>query len=210
VDERLTRYEIETLVLNAGAYPSGSRLDLVVSGDADDTLVDEVRRRLDRLTTRGIDVSVRRAPASSRSAWRKTMNDVAEHDAATGKRLVLVADDDPDMRRLVATLLRMAGHRVIEASDATQVLDRIESTVWRAQRDPIDVIVSDINMPGLSGLDLLAALRCAESNTPVVLITAFGDEETRVEASELGAAALLDKPFEPQALRAAVAGARAA
>jgi two-component system response regulator FlrC len=131
------------------------------------------------------------------------------HDVEPGKRLVLVADDDPDMRRLVATLVRMAGHRVIEASDGAQVLSRIESTAWRAACDPIDVIVSDINMPGLSGMDLLAALRCAHMRTPVVLITAFGDDETRAEAHGLGAA-VLDKPFDPEALRAAIASARPA
>jgi CheY-like chemotaxis protein len=207
VDERLTPYEIETLLVNAASYPSGSRLDLLVSGDADDALLVEVRRRLRRLETRGIAVSIRRAPSLARIVGRNGMNDSTVPDFDRGKRLVLVADDDPDMRRLVATLVRMAGHRVIEASDGAQVLTRIEATAWRAACDPIDVIVSDINMPGLSGLDLLAALRCARLNTPVVLITAFGDEETRAEAGGLGAS-VLDKPFEPEALRAAIASAR--
>jgi FixJ family two-component response regulator len=62
-------------------------------------------------------------------------------------------------------------------------------------------------MPRLSGLDLLAALRCSRWTTPVVLVTAYGDDETRAEARELGAAAFLDKPLDPEALRRAVAAA---
>ena len=120
------------------------------------------------------------------------------------RRRVLVAEDDADMRRLVATVLRMAGHKVVEAKDGMEVLDRLESTIWSERPDLFDVIVSDIQMPGLSGLDVLASLRCAYWNTPVVLITAFGDDETRAEALDLGAAAVLDKPLDPTSLRAAV------
>jgi CheY-like chemotaxis protein len=129
---------------------------------------------------------------------------------STRKRHVLVAEDDPDMRRLVAALLRGAGHKVAEARDGMEILDRIESTIWAERPELFDVIVSDISMPGLSGLDVLAALRCTHFSTPVILITAFGDDDTREEARELGAAEFLDKPFDPDALRTAVARATAA
>jgi len=62
-------------------------------------------------------------------------------------------------------------------------------------------------MPGLTGLDVLAILRCANRTTPVILITAFGDEATHAEGRELGAVAVLDKPFNVQELRTAVVGA---
>ena len=88
-----------------------------------------------------------------------------------------------------------------------EILDRIESTIWSERHDLYDVIVSDVNMPGLSGLDVLAALRCADWTTPVILITAFGDQQIRAEAEALGAARRLDKPVDPGALRAAVARA---
>ena len=129
---------------------------------------------------------------------------------SAGKRHVLVAEDDPDMRRLVAALLRGAGHKVAEARDGMEILDRIESTIWAERPELFDVIVSDISMPGLSGLDVLAALRCTHFSTPVILITAYGDDETREEARELGAAEFLDKPLDPDALRTAVARATAA
>ena len=125
------------------------------------------------------------------------------------KANVLVAEDDPDMRRLVAAVLRGAGHRVVEATDGMQILDRIESTIWSARPHLFDVIVTDVHMPGLSGLDVLAALRCTRWTTPVILITAFGDEETRSEARALGAIDILDKPFNPDNLKIAVVRALA-
>jgi two-component system response regulator AtoC len=122
-----------------------------------------------------------------------------------GERRVLVAEDDPEMRRLVAALLRRAGHQVVEASNGMDILDQMESITQQENALPFDVIVSDIDMPGLSGLDVLAALRCSRWTTPVVLITALGDQETRAEACELGAMAVLNKPLDPEALRSVVA-----
>lgn len=123
------------------------------------------------------------------------------------KANVLVAEDDPDMRRLVAAVLRGAGHRVVEATDGMQILDRIESTIWSARPHLFDVIVTDVHMPGLSGLDVLAALRCTRWTTPVILVTAFGDDETRSEAQALGAVDVIDKPFKPDELKTAVSRA---
>ena len=222
---QLTPYEMETLAMNARGFPLGSRLELIVAGSAGGLLLRDLRRRLARLDARGIDVTVRRsaqerleqgAPrqaANGRPDMEKAADETSSNGAElTGRREpgwhVLVAEDDPDMRRLVATLLRRAGHRVVEASDGMEILDRIEEATVRSEGlELIDVIVSDIDMPGLSGLDLLAALRCTDLTTPVVLITAFGDEETRAEARELGAAAILDKPLDAEALRHAVAEA---
>ncbi len=127
--------------------------------------------------------------------------------ADSHKEFILVAEDDPDMRRLLAGALRRNGHKVLEASDGTEVLDRIESTIWGDRQELFDVIVSDVNMPGLSGLDVLAAFRCTNWPTPVILVTAFGDDETHAEARALGAAAILDKPVSAAALCAAVAEA---
>jgi DNA-binding NtrC family response regulator len=67
---------------------------------------------------------------------------------------------------------------------------------------PPDVLVSDVRMPGLGGLDVLRGLRHCEWANPVILITAFGDEATHLEAVRLGAAAVLDKPFDVDDLRA--------
>lgn len=117
---------------------------------------------------------------------------------------VLLADDDPDLRRLLSLTLRRAGYEVVEAADGVELLDRIEATI--AKRDYFGVIVADVNMPGLTGLDVLAALRCTSWTTPVILITAFGDPATKAEADDLGAT-VLDKPLDLDGLRTAVRAA---
>ena len=119
------------------------------------------------------------------------------------KQRILVADDDPDIRALVASVLRRGGYDVVEACSGMEAIDHIASTV-RIKRDGFKAIVSDVCMPDLTGLDLLAALRCTRFETPVILMTAFGDEEVRAEARSLGATAVLDKPFNLDELHAAV------
>ncbi len=117
---------------------------------------------------------------------------------------VLLADDDPDLRGLLSLTLRRAGYDVVEAADGVELLDRSEATI--AKRDYFGVIVADVNMPGLTGLDVLAALRCTSWTTPVILITAFGDPATKAEADDLGAT-VLDKPLDLDGLRIAVRAA---
>jgi CheY-like chemotaxis protein len=204
---RLAPYDLQTLATNAQNFPLGSRLELTVDDGVSARLLRDVHQRLAGLGPRGIAVVVRRTdasePADDFDATRKGMDGTMSGLSSAAPR-VLVAEDDPDMRRLIATSLRMAGHKVVEATDGMDVLDRMETMIRDLCPDAFDVIVSDVNMPGLSGLDVLAALRCTHWTTPVVLITAFGDEETRAEARELGASAILDKPLDPEALRSAV------
>ena len=119
------------------------------------------------------------------------------------KQRILVADDDPDMRTLIAYVLRRGGYDVVEAGSGMEAIERIAPTVW-SKCGGFKAIVSDVCMPDLTGLDLLAALRCTRFETPVILMTAFGDEEVRAEAHSLGATAVLDKPFDLDELPAAV------
>jgi CheY-like chemotaxis protein len=207
---RLTPYEVETLVLNAQTFPRGSRLELVIRGRAADDVLADVRAQFAGLAAYGIEVVVHRA--DRRGGRRRMAPPPADAAAATGgrERRVLVAEDDADMRSLVATLLRTAGHEVVEAADGLDVLEWLEPTLSADRAAPIDVVVSDVEMPGLSGLDVLAALRASNRSTPVVLITAYGNDDVRAEARELGAAAVLDKPLDPHVLRDAVAHAAAA
>jgi DNA-binding NtrC family response regulator len=105
---------------------------------------------------------------------------------------VALAEDDDDLRSLLATMLRRAGYRVREFSSGSQLL----RTLGPAAPGGIDLVISDIRMPGASGLEVLATLHSGEQPVPVVLMTAFGDRSTHEKALEMGAAALLDKPFE--------------
>jgi two-component system response regulator (stage 0 sporulation protein F) len=117
---------------------------------------------------------------------------------------ILVADDDPDMRRLLAAVLHRDGHTVVEARDGMELIDHLARTMWRRQPDSFSVIVSDVQMPRLTGLDILAALRCTKWETPVIFVTAFGDSETQAKALSLGAVAILEKPLDFDHLRSAV------
>jgi DNA-binding response OmpR family regulator len=114
---------------------------------------------------------------------------------------VAVAEDDPDMRGLVAEALRRDGYVVDDFADG----GGLSSEVSEPSNGPIDLIVSDIHMPGVTGLAVLRALRESSStfNLPVVLMTAFGDEPLRREATRLGAV-LFNKPFELAELRRVV------
>lgn len=117
---------------------------------------------------------------------------------------IVVAEDDFEMRRLVADCLRKEGYEVHKAADGAQLLLRIESSlVLGTVAEPVDLIVTDIRMPVYTGLELVLGLREAGLDVPVVIMTAFGNADTRARASELGAA-LLDKPFKMEELRALV------
>jgi DNA-binding response OmpR family regulator len=118
---------------------------------------------------------------------------------------ILLAEDDPDLRSLLAAALALDGHQITEASDGTEVLEQLAATLGEAEPVPgFDLIISDIRMPGWSGLDVLAGLRHYPVVPPVVLITAFGGERLHADARRLGAVATLDKPFDLAQLRAIV------
>ena len=121
----------------------------------------------------------------------------------TTRRQVLVADDDRDLRRLMARALRRAGHDVVELEDGDRLLRYLGLTLAPGLLFAApDLVITDVRMPGASGIDVLSVLRHASRRTPVILVTALEDEhsELAIEASELGAAALLHKPFSMERL----------
>jgi two-component system chemotaxis response regulator CheY len=109
----------------------------------------------------------------------------------------LVVDDFSTMRRIVGGLLRQCGAtKVLEAEDGAQALRLIENNA-------IDFVVSDWNMPNMTGLELLKALRAHPrfSRMPVLLITAEGRKENIVEAAKAGADGYIVKPFTQDTLQ---------
>jgi len=120
--------------------------------------------------------------------------------------LIVLAEDDDALRGALAVALRADGHRVVEARDGQELVDRIED-VLRAPRRPPAAVVTDVCMPGLSGLDVLCVLRCARCPLPTILTTGLADDETRADALAIGALGVLQKPFELDALRALLAAA---
>lgn len=113
---------------------------------------------------------------------------------------VLVVDDDSEMRALLLDVLRNEGYDVAEAKDGTEAV-----LALRARK--FDVILMDKNMPGPSGLDLLPGLRRVCPRSQVILMTAFGDVPSYMEAVEKGAVEYLFKPFRMEEMKAAVAKA---
>jgi DNA-binding response OmpR family regulator len=106
------------------------------------------------------------------------------------------------MRRLVAEALRDDGLEVLEAPDGGRLLVRVAAHCVDADA-AVDLIISDIRMPICTGLEIVKGLRDAHRTVPVILMTAFGDDETREKAGALGAI-LFDKPFAIDDLRTAV------
>jgi DNA-binding NtrC family response regulator len=121
--------------------------------------------------------------------------------AADGVACVIVADDDRDTRRLLAAAIRSTGLEVIEACDGRELLGHFSAL---GGAPALRLIVSDVQMPHCTGLSALAEIREASPSLPVILITAFGDEDTHAEARRLGAAAVFNKPFDLRQLMASV------
>jgi CheY-like chemotaxis protein len=114
---------------------------------------------------------------------------------------ILVVDDEPDVESLFRQQFRRdirSGRFVMEfATSAADALERAKSIA-----DPwLILILSDINMPGMSGLEMLPKVKVSRPNVPVIMITAYGDDTTRKNAMELGAAGLLIKPIDFGLLR---------
>jgi len=113
------------------------------------------------------------------------------------RKRVLLAEDDADIRSLLAWALRDDGYDVVEAEDGAQLLERLDEAGGVGSGDALpDLIVSDILMPRMSGLDVLERLQRDGVGVPVVLVTAYGDATTVRRAERLGAAAVLHKPLD--------------
>jgi len=115
---------------------------------------------------------------------------------------ILVVDDDERLRQTLSLLLRTAGHEVVAAADVPGA-----ETVLR-ERD-VDLIISDVRMPGGSGLDLLDGVKRLEADTPVILLTAYGNVASAVQAMQRGAFDYVLKPFDADELKLRVARALA-
>ena len=110
---------------------------------------------------------------------------------------VLVADDSKAMRMIVVRTLRQAGfagHDVVEAENGKEGFDLAKSI------NP-DLVLSDWNMPEMTGIEFLRALRASGDATPFCFVTSEGSEEMRTMAGEAGALGLIAKPFTEEAFR---------
>src|SRR5947207_1526712 len=101
---------------------------------------------------------------------------------------ILLIEDDPGIRDTLQRVLTEEGHDVsVEA--------RGDTGLQRATKDAFNLIITDLRLPGLGGLELVRQLHTAQPRLPIILITAFGTTETAIEATKLGAYDYLLKPF---------------
>jgi DNA-binding response OmpR family regulator len=111
---------------------------------------------------------------------------------------ILIVDDEPNVRLVFRTALESNGYRPETAEDGDEALRLLEAS-------PPDLILLDLNMPVMGGMEVLRRLRDAGIDTPVVIVTAHGDIPNAVQAMKLGAIDFLTKPLTPEALRRTVA-----
>ena len=117
------------------------------------------------------------------------------------QRHVLVADDEPHIGRIIKMKLEQGPFRVTLVYDGREALDAL------SRHEDISLVLLDLMMPHLSGLDVLAALRADPRyrSLPCIILTAAGQEQQHVKAMELGASDFLTKPFSPKRLYARAA-----
>ncbi|HEV8197546.1 MAG TPA: type II/IV secretion system protein [Gemmatimonadales bacterium] len=111
--------------------------------------------------------------------------------------MVLLVDDEDQLRRVMKDLLERQGYTVVEARDGAQALEEVD-------RHAPDIVILDLNLPGVDGYSVLSQLRSrpATRQLPIVVLTAKGDEDNEVRVLELGADDFLTKPFRAKALAA--------
>jgi DNA-binding NtrC family response regulator len=120
---------------------------------------------------------------------------------------VLIADDEDGIRELLKISLTAAGCHVIEAADGTVAIDLI-------RQSKIDIVVSDMMMPEVSGIEILEMMRAEGHQTPFILVTSYGAEEHANRARDLEVFQIIQKPFDimrlADVIRSALPGSRVA
>jgi two-component system, chemotaxis family, chemotaxis protein CheY len=112
---------------------------------------------------------------------------------------IMVVDDSEDVRLMTSLILRQAGYRVVEAIDGKDALSKIDE-------QPVDVVITDLNMPNMGGIELVKVLRSRSANTsiPIIMVTTVSRESKQDEARAAGVTAWVLKPYRPHQLLAAV------
>src|SRR5215470_13339789 len=109
---------------------------------------------------------------------------------------ILVADDEPNLRRVLGAILAREGYEVLQAGDGEEALELAD--------DGVDVVITDLRMPRVDGMDVLRQVVASHPDVPVIMITAHGSVDSAVEAVKLGAFDYVEKPFEQEHIRQVV------
>src|SRR5512143_1689263 len=109
--------------------------------------------------------------------------------AEPARKRVLIAEDEQNLRWVLGAIVGREGHEVLQAGDGAEALELL-------QKQPVHLLITDLRMPRLDGMELLRRTRQEWPDVPVVVITAHGTVENAVEAVKLGAFDYIEKPFE--------------
>jgi len=112
----------------------------------------------------------------------------------TDKKRILIVEDDEEMRYLLKDFFMEEGFEIDAVSNGSEAFRRLV-------KEPFDLVITDIRMPGLTGLDILPGIKKLQPETSIIVITAFGSEEVHRRAFERGATAYLEKPIHFHKLR---------
>ena len=110
---------------------------------------------------------------------------------------ILVVDDEAKMRRLLEIMLTQMDYEILQAADGMEALEQLTSHA-------VDLVITDLRMPRLDGIGLLRQLREQHNDIPVIVVTAYGTVESAVDAMKYGASDYIVRPFEMDAVQAAV------
>ncbi|HKQ91176.1 MAG TPA: response regulator, partial [Blastocatellia bacterium] len=118
------------------------------------------------------------------------------------KERLLIVEDDQDMLETLGEILGDAGYEIVAHSDAQEALSLIKN-----EREALDLVITDVRMPGVKGDEILFTARASRAEAPVIVITAFGSVEHAVEMVKAGAYQYITKPFHSDELLTTVAEA---
>jgi CheY-like chemotaxis protein len=107
--------------------------------------------------------------------------------------LIMIVDDEPDMRLALSTVLKKEGHKIIEAEDSEKALEELA-------RKPVELVLLDIRLPGMDGVQMLKRVRETRQDLPIIMVTGYGSVDTAVKLMQLGADGYLSKPFSNRQL----------
>ena len=115
---------------------------------------------------------------------------------------VLLAEDDQDIREALVAVLEAEGCDVLAVVNGSELLERLGNWLLEeASEPPADVIITDVRMPGFNGLSIIDGLRAYGWPLPVIVISAFADDEMRTKIADIRSAALMEKPLDIKRLK---------
>jgi DNA-binding response OmpR family regulator len=117
-------------------------------------------------------------------------------------KLILIVDDEPRFRFTLALILKHHGFQVLEADNGVEALRIVAEALEQAQS--VDLVVTDIKMPGMDGLELIEVLKQSADPVKILVMTGYGDRETMSRLQGMGVCGVIHKPFNGEQLISAI------